>query len=217
MSRAVDLAYKRVREGIISGRFAPGERLKESVLVKYCGVSRTPVRSALSRLAAEDFVELSSNQGARVRSLDRRELDDMFSLRALLEGFAAARAAQRINAKQLARMEAALKAYEAQAKRPGIDEEARIEAFLKSNSKVHGIVWEASGSDLLPAMLRRLVDRALQVHTARFFTAERMAESHRHHTELLRALKAGDARRAETVMSGHIQAAREVLQSAVED
>ncbi len=217
MSRAVELAYQRVREGILSGRFAPGERLKEATLVQYCGVSRTPVRSALGRLAAEDFIELSSNQGARVRSLNRRELDDMFSLRALLEGFAASRAAQRINAKQLARMEAALKAYEAQAKRPGIDDEARVEAFLKSNSEVHGIVWEASGSELLPGMLRRLVDRALQVHTARFFTAKRMAESHRHHTQLLRALEAGDARRAETVMSGHIQAARKVLQQAAQD
>lgn len=217
MSRAVDLAYNRVREGILSGRFAPGERLKETVLVKYCGVSRTPVRSALSRLAAEDLVELSSNQGARVRSLNRRELDDMFSLRALLEGFAAARAAQRISSKQLARMEAALDACEALVTLPGIDKEVRLEAFLKSNTEVHSIVWEASGSDLLPGMLRRLVDRALQVRTARFFTAERMAESHRHHIELLRALQAGDARRAETVMSGHIQAAREALQPAIED
>ena len=92
MSRAVDTAYGKIREGILSGTFAPGDHLKEAELVSFCGVSRTPVRSALNRLVTDDLVELYRNQGARVKAWPADDFDDLFTLRALLEGYAAARA-----------------------------------------------------------------------------------------------------------------------------
>jgi DNA-binding GntR family transcriptional regulator len=81
---AVDRAYEKIRGGILDGVLAPGSRLKEKALVEYCGVSRTPVRDALRRLAAEDFVSIQPNQGAHVRYWDKEDLDDFFALRALL-------------------------------------------------------------------------------------------------------------------------------------
>ena len=97
MSLAADRAYERVRAGILNGEFAPASRLKEEELVRLCGVSRTPVREALSRLAAEDYVIVARNQGAHVKTWSDADMTDLFDLRALLEGHAAARAAQLID------------------------------------------------------------------------------------------------------------------------
>ena len=66
MSTASALAYKAIRSLILEGRFIPGERLKEEELTDICGVSRTPVREALRRLALEGLVVLTPHQGAQV-------------------------------------------------------------------------------------------------------------------------------------------------------
>ena len=104
MSRSVETAYQKIREAILAGHFAEGDHLKEAKLVKLCGVSRTPVRSALNRLVAEDLIELHHNQGARVKEWPADDIEDLFTLRTILEGYAAARAADRISLKDIDKM-----------------------------------------------------------------------------------------------------------------
>ena len=207
MSRALDTAYTRIREGILKGDFAAGERLKESALVDYCGVSRTPVRAALNQLAAEDFIEVLRNQGARVKQWTESDVDDLFALRALLEGYAASRAAERISLKEIEKIEKCVQRTDA-ALRTKTTLEHKIELFLETNSEFHHCVWEAAGSARLTAMLARLVEQALQIRTARTFTLQRLRASQQHHEELLQALRARDALWAEAIMRGHIRAAR---------
>jgi DNA-binding GntR family transcriptional regulator len=215
MSRAVELAYKKVREGILSGVFAPGAHLKESDLVAFCGVSRTPVRSALNRLVADDLITLHRNQGARVKEWPADDVDDLFALRALLEGYAAARAAEHISLKQLDKMETSINEMDAilASKKPQAE---KTSEFLRLNSIVHATIWEASGSARLQSMLTKLVEQALQVHTAARFTLDRIAESHHHHQELLSALRAGDGLWAEAIMRSHIRAAQASLRRPAE-
>lgn len=210
MSRAVEIAYAKVREGILSGRFAPGEHLKEAQLVDFCAVSRTPVRSALNRLAADDLIELHRNQGARVKEWPADDVDDLFTLRALLEGYAAARASERISLIQLDKISKAIEEMDAVLASDGPAAQTTNE-FLRLNSIVHGCIWEASGSPRLESMLTRLVEQALQVRTAATFTVARIAESHHHHQELLQALTARDALWAEAIMRSHIRAAQASL------
>jgi len=210
MSRAVEIAYEKVREGILSGVFAPGDHLKEAELVDYCGVSRTPVRSALNRLAADDLITLHRNQGARVKEWPAEDVDDLFALRTLLEGYAAARAADRISLKQLDKIRVAIDEMDAvlTSRKPLPD---KTSEFLRLNSVVHSSIWEASGSARLQSMLTRLVEQALQVRTAATFTLDRIAESHHHHQELLGALQVGDSLWAEAIMRSHIRAAQASL------
>ena len=92
-SGAADL----IRQAIVEGRVLPGERLKEEELAQQLGISRTPVREALLILQTEGLVEASPNRGATVRSYELPDLEDMYELRALLEGNAALRAATRID------------------------------------------------------------------------------------------------------------------------
>src|SRR5207244_820491 len=89
-------ATELIREAIIEGRLEPGRRLKEEELARELGISRTPVREALLMLQAEDLVVATPNRGATVRVHDAKDLQDLYELRALLEGFATRRAAERI-------------------------------------------------------------------------------------------------------------------------
>src|SRR3954464_7514575 len=91
------LAVELIREAILDGELAAGERLKEDELARRLDVSRTPVREALRRLEAEGLVVVEPQRGATVRSYAPEELDDMYRLRAVLEGYAARRAAERIS------------------------------------------------------------------------------------------------------------------------
>lgn len=216
MANAADRAYDTIRTGILDGTFPPNTRLKETELVEFCGVSRTPVREALRRLAAEDFVTIHRNQGAQVKSWSQEDLDDLFSLRALLEGYAASRAASRITAEGLARIDAAIAEMDAvlASRAP---QQRKIAEFLRLNRVVHEQVWHAAGSERLIIMLGRLVEQALMAHTAARFSLARVAQSHHHHQELLRALAARDPAWADSIMQNHIRAARHDLGPARTD
>lgn len=210
LANAADRAYDAIRSGILDGTFPPNARLKEAELVAFCGVSRTPVREALRRLAAEDFVRIQRNQGAQVKSWSHDDLDDLFSLRALLEGHAAARAAERITAADLAKLSDAIREMDA-VLASDTAQSRKIAEFLRLNRVVHETVWQASGSDRLVSMLGHLVEQALMAHTAQKFSIARVAQSHHHHQELLRAMQARDAAWAEAIMRSHIRAARQAL------
>jgi len=211
LSNAADRAYATIRAGILDGTFPPESRLKETELVEHCGVSRTPVREALRRLAAEDFVRIQRNQGAQVKSWSEDDLDDLFALRALLEGHAAGRAARRITAADLQRMADAIEEMDA-VLASGASQAQKIAEFLRLNRVVHETVWHASGSARLVSMLGHLVEQALMAHTAQRFSLARVAQSHHHHQELLHALEARDEAWAESIMKSHIRAARQALE-----
>jgi DNA-binding GntR family transcriptional regulator len=213
LSNAVDRAYDIIRAGILDGTFPPDARLKETELVTHCGVSRTPVREALRRLAAEDFVRIQRNQGAQVKTWSEDDLDDLFSLRALLEGHAAGRAARRIDDQDLSRMAGAIEEMDA-VLAGSASQGRKIAEFLRLNRVVHETVWHASGSRRLMSMLGSLVEQALMAHTAQKFSLARVAESHHHHQELLRALQSRDEAWAEAIMKSHIRAARQALEGA---
>lgn len=213
MSTAADRAYRIIRDSILDGTFGPDARLKETELVRYCGVSRTPVREALRRLASEEFVRIQRNQGAQVKSWSDDDLDDLFSLRALLEGHAAARAARRIRPEQLRTIAEAIEEMDS-VLASDMPQSQQIAEFLRLNRVVHETVWRASGSERLVSMLGHLVEQALMAHTAQRFSLSRVAQSHHHHQELLNALESRDEAWAEAIMRSHIRAARQALEAA---
>ena len=96
MRNASVAATELIREAILDGRLEPGQRLKEEELARQLGISRTPVREALLMLQVEGQVVATPNRGAVVRVHTADDLDDLYHLRALLEGHAARRAGARI-------------------------------------------------------------------------------------------------------------------------
>ena len=86
--------YNRIPDHNLSGNYTPGEELKEATLGKQLGVSRTPVREALRQLDLEGLVEIAPNRGAKVIGISRKDVEDIYHMRARLEGLAARKAAE---------------------------------------------------------------------------------------------------------------------------
>lgn len=205
---AVDRVYASLRKGILDGTYPQGTRLGEVDLADALGVSRTPVREALRRLGSEGLLSTLPNKGARVRTWGDDEIEDIFDLRALLEGHAAALAASRISDSEalfmgelVTRMEAAT----------DDDDAIDIDVVTELNGAFHAAIVTASGNSLLPDMVNSLVHVPVVMRTYRLYSPARMRQSMHQHREVLEALTAGDSAWAEAVMRAHILSARPVL------
>src|SRR5580704_7630282 len=97
-------AYKLIRKRLLSGSLPPGGRLSDDALAKELGISRSPVREAISQLTSEGLVEYRPRSGAYVRVPEPRELAEWYETRIALEGFAVMRAAERITEPQLSEL-----------------------------------------------------------------------------------------------------------------
>jgi DNA-binding GntR family transcriptional regulator len=206
LSRSASAAASEViREAIIDGRLAPGRRLKEEELARELGMSRTPVREALLVLQSEGLVESIPRRGATVRSYAADDLDDMYQLRAVLEGFAARRAATRISADDVARLEESCARFD----RLRADDDLRD--LVKENLFFHNVVLEAAGSERLGPLVRKVIEIPLVHKSFYWYSPEQKLISEHYHRQLTRALGVGDAERAEMIMTEHVLEARDFL------
>lgn len=207
MSRASDHAYAEIRSLIMSGEAAPGVQLTEEQLAELCGVSRTPVRDALRRLEAELYVVRNGSQRAFVADWSREDVEEMFTLRAMLEAHAAARAATRIAPEALARMRGINERLQVAVRQARPD----IAGFLDANRAFHATMLDAAGSPRLSATLATLIEQPVVRRTALLYSREQLDRSAGEHRELIVALEARDADWARAVMLAHIRRAFHVF------
>src|SRR4051794_2939763 len=137
-----DLAYARIRELILSGELGPGAVLPQASLAATIGMSTTPLREGLRRLAQEGLVDLDAHRDARVRPLDATEARDLLELRGTLDPMAAALAAERRTAADLTAIGSALDGLEALPDDP-------TPAQLDSHRRFHAAIHRASHNALL--------------------------------------------------------------------
>lgn len=206
---AASVATEVIREAILDGRLAPGQRLKEIQLANELGISRTPIREALLLLQAEGLVEASPNRGSTVRAYDVRELEDVYALRAVLEGHAARRAATRITEAELQELRESCARFERLVAAHGAG--ASVTGLVRENAVFHEIILDASGSDRLAGMLRQVVVAPLVYRSYIWYSREQAALSLHAHAQLVRILERGDGERADAVMREHVFHARDVL------
>ncbi|WP_298403187.1 GntR family transcriptional regulator [uncultured Chloroflexus sp.] len=210
-SSSADQVYQRLRRLLIEGHYPPGSRLVEERLASDLGVSRTPVRQALVRAAAEGLVQIFPNRGAVARSFTIDDLLEMYDLRALLEGHAAFLAAQRISPEQLARMEAAAAALEDSLNQTFARREDEVHFLVEQNAVFHQTIAEAAGNQRLIAMLNQIVAVPLQFRSFYWYRPEERQISNFFHRSILNALVLGDGDRARAMMREHILYGRDVL------
>jgi DNA-binding GntR family transcriptional regulator len=199
-------ATELIRAAILDGRLEPGQRLKEEELARELGISRTPVREALLYLQAEGLVEAAPNRGAAVRAYAPEEIEDMYDLRALLEGHAAGRAATRISAADLRRLRRSNERF------------ARLDAgerdlaeLIRENLVFHNTILEAAGSERLAQMVRQVIELPLVYKSFYWYAPAQKRVSDHYHEQLTIALAAQDAPRAELLMTEHVFEARDFL------
>ena len=203
MSRASDRAYELIRDMILSGELPSGAKIGEEALAEQCGVSRTPIREALSRLEAELLIRRNETQRSFVADWSLDDVEEMFELRGLLEGRAARRAARRVNWSQIERMKLHNDALSEAISTATPD----TQRFLEHNQQFHDIILEASASAQLTNMLTRIVERPIVHRTVQNFTSDDLQRSAREHGELLAAFEQHDPAWAEAVMVSHIRRA----------
>lgn len=203
--------FERLRRLILDGEYGPDERLIEEQLAERLGMSRTPIRQALTMLESEGLVELIPNRGAVVCSFSVDEVWDIYDLRAVLEGHAARRAAARVEAGELDRMRELADEMEGLCDREfaGRDEEIRLLVAL--NNEFHGIILTASRNQRLERLLRRTVELPLVFKAFFWYGSHERIVSNHYHRQILKALDSGDAERAEIVMREHVYEGRDFV------
>lgn len=216
-SYADQIAHILERE-ILDGRYARGEHLQQDDICGRFGVSRTPAREALRKLQALNLVELVPNRGAMVKVPTLRELNDVYQVRAELEGFAAELAARSRAPEMLAQLERAHKALvevvpRAVAELDGPEESEVGERLRRFNDTFHGIIHDAGGNQRLGGMIQDL-HRYFPKDTVRL--AIRSPEALRalyvdEHAAVLDHITHGRPARARTAMRDHIRGSQQKL------
>ncbi|WP_151446420.1 GntR family transcriptional regulator [Lacisediminimonas profundi] len=185
-----------LRQRILSGELANGERLVETKLSEEMGASRIPVREALRALAAEGLVTIEPRRGACVAFYSDEVARDLIEVRATLEGLNAKLAAQRRTDKSMAELKQVLEL--------GITAAQGNDAALlvELNTRFHELLATAAGNDVLTDMMRSLRDR-----TAMLFTSSHTVRSRQNweeHAQVLHAVISGNAELAALLAAQHV-------------
>jgi DNA-binding GntR family transcriptional regulator len=203
---ASSAATELIRQAIIDGRLPPGRRLKEEELARELGISRTPVREALLMLHAEGLVDNAPNRGAAVRSHSVEDLDDLYQLRALLEGYSTRRAASRLTDDQIRELRESCERFN-----DLLEIDADMSDLVHENLHFHQLILESAGSPRLIALVRQVIELPLVYRSYVWYSPEQQRISGHYHLQITRALEARDAERAELVMKEHVFEARDLL------
>lgn len=205
-----------LRQSIVHGRLAPGARLIERELIEMMGVSRTVLREALRQLEAEKLIDVIANKGAVVRILSRAEAEDLYSIRAALEGLAARLVTVRGDDGTRRALSAALartvKAYE----------DKDPQTIVASKNAFYEILFRGADSETLSAMIGSLQARVWRwrvlglAHPQR--SDRRSAETIENLRALVAAIEAGNAALAERIARDEVtNAASEAMRLLAED
>ena len=191
-----DKVAQAIRSAILSGRFAPGERLVEERLAEEFGVSRNPIREAIRTLASEGLIEVTSRRGAVVASLSPEEASEILEVRAALEGVNARFAARRRDPVILQRLERVLERGSAAIETGNEAELTRL------NDEFHDCLALAGHNRMLADLMKTLRDRSAPLFRGATRTFDR--NSWAEHADILRAVIAGDAELASLLAHRHV-------------
>lgn len=192
-----DGVYLYLRRAVLDGELLPGERLGEVELGQQLGVSRTPIREAMMRLAQDGLLVAEANKGVRVRTVTAAEARDTYAVREELDGLAAALAAQHHTAAEAGALQSALDSLNAA---PSGD--YREQTLL--DLAYHRAITHAAHNATLRDLARDLEQRvALIKHQTRTYNAH--PDTEEQHAAILQAVLARDAQAAREAARTHVR------------
>jgi DNA-binding GntR family transcriptional regulator len=187
-----------IRSAIIVGKLVPGTLYSVQGLADVFGVSRTPVREALIDLARQGMVRFERNRGVRILETSTHDLEEIFTLRLLLEVPATYRATSQLNDAQIRQLKKEFAAMETHAAR---DDET---AVMQHDRRFHGIILTASGNRRLSEFVDHLRDLVLTRGASTVGRSRSLADVASEHREILACIEAGDGPAAARTMRAHI-------------
>jgi DNA-binding GntR family transcriptional regulator len=198
-----DWAYDTIKESILNLRSSPGTQLHIEDLADQMGISRTPIREALLRLESDGLVRVVPRVGFFVTEITRRDLEELFELRALLEGYAAEKAASLLTEDELAHIDRVLET--------GVSavEQGDLDNFLETEIAFHTLLIERAPNRQLIAMMESLQDLTYRERILSLESLENVRESCIEHRRIVEALRQRDGELAGRLMREHICAVRD--------
>lgn len=204
----VDYVLGQLRDGVMQGRYAPGQRLIEADLTRELGISRGPLREAFRRLSAEGLLEMVPHRGAVVRRLSLREMSELFQIRLALEALAARLAAAAVADPAVReRFRDDIDPIWAEHPRaPGLD-------YIEENNRFHEAIVTASGNRQLLTVTRQMQLPLIMYQLAGMLKPENIGASVAEHRAIAEAILAGDGGLAEARIKAHLERAMEVVRT----
>ena len=190
--------YAELKKALQTARFEPGERIREEAIANWLGVSRTPVREALRRLVSDNLLVLTKH-GLAVPQLSRDQIFELYAMREVLEGAAAALAAQHASAAEVDFLNQILREQAAAKNDAG--------RLLAVNKELHGCIYRAANNRYLVRTLQSLQDELEQLRGTTFSWPGRPRDALKEHRAIVQAIERQDARAAEKAARLHVSAA----------
>ncbi len=222
-TKADDIAVF-IEEAIVSGELEPGSVLRQEQLSEQFGVSRTPVREALRRLAALGLVSFVPNRGVRVRTLSRGELEQAFMVRAELEALVTEIAAPKFTDESLAELHACEQRFarvtkELRSREPGGDRRSLMANWIRANQAFHDVIYEVAGVPYIESIAKasRRTFSGPAVWAPVDEQLDRLyARNQAEHAAIRQALMAGSGAGARELAHEHVMHSFELLMSILD-
>lgn len=200
-----------LRDRIVKGEIAAGDRLIERQLSRELDVSRTPIREALKLLEAEGLIDISLHRGAIVCEYRPEDAFALFDVISVLEGLAAKRLCETMTSDLMQRLED-LHGTMVDHFRAG-----RINDYFDHNTVIHDLIICEAGNPVLETTHKRLMVRARRGRFIAIMNPARLARAVSEHEALMHMLRTGDARHAATVWEQHLRNTGETVAEALRD
>jgi DNA-binding GntR family transcriptional regulator len=206
-----ELAVDRIRQAIISGRFAGGDRLVERILCEQLGVSRSVVREAIRYLEAEGLVETQARSGPVVAKLDWGRARQVYNIRSLLEADAASTCAHIADAKIKMRLRKALANLEA------AFSDASPGRVYEATTRFYETIFTSAGRDIAWEVVQRLNGRISRLRALTLATTDRRISGPAHMARICEAICNNDAAAAARAVNDHLNDASEIARILLEN
>ena len=196
--RLSEKAYRLIKEKVVTLELPPSAVIDEHVLMQELDLGRTPIREALQRLDSEGLVNIVPRRGTFVNDISVTDLQKIFELRIVLEGFCARLAARRITEKQLEKMEKVLRELHDL-------QEGDSQSLMSIDKRFHRLLYASADNEFLADILDRLYDLSLRLWYLVLNRLDEVRHSIEQHVQVFYALEEGDGAQAEAVIQKHIQ------------
>jgi DNA-binding GntR family transcriptional regulator len=183
-----------IRDAILKGSLIPGEKVAEPELAERFGISRTPIREAFRQLESEGYLTVIPRKGAVVTSLSERDVQEFYSIKSILEGYAAHMAAERLSERDLDRLEAINERLGQLAR------EGDVKTFFRVHNEFHELFIRAAGNEKLLELINQLMMKFNRLRMASLSLPGRMEISVQEHRKIIEAFRERDGEKADNLV-----------------
>lgn len=206
-----DVVFNTLRRAIITGEFAPGERLMEISLANRLGVSRTPVREAIRKLELEGLVIMIPRKGAQVAKITEKSLRDVIEIRCVLEEFAASLACERITEEGKEKLKEAHRQFVEAAQTNDIID------IVEKDEQFHDAIFQATCNDRLITIINNLREQFYRYRMEYVKDIKQHSVLVTEHEQLLHAIFNQDSETAKQIMRTHLKNQQEGVIQAIQE